>query len=36
MKISVYLRHPKKCDNGNESHSTTGVPKMFPKVTSLG
>jgi hypothetical protein len=31
MKIS------KKCDNGTESYSTTGVPKMFPTVAiSLG
>jgi hypothetical protein len=27
----------KKCDDGTESCSTTGVPKMFPTVaTSLG
>jgi hypothetical protein len=36
-KISGYSRHPKKCDDGTESCSTTGVPKMFPTVAaSLG
>jgi hypothetical protein len=33
MKISGYGRHPsKKCDDGTESCSTTGVPEMFPTV----
>jgi hypothetical protein len=34
MKISGYWRHPKKCDNSNESHSTTGVPNMFWTVAA--
>jgi len=29
MKTSGYWRHPKKCDDGTESYSTTGVPKIF-------
>jgi hypothetical protein len=24
-----------KCDDGTESYSTTGVPKMFPTVAAL-
>jgi hypothetical protein len=36
-KISGYWRHPKKCDEGTENYSTTGVPKMFPTLAaSLG
>jgi hypothetical protein len=34
VKISGYSRHPKKCDNGTESYSTPGVPKMFPTVAA--
>jgi len=30
------LKTSKNCDNGTESHSTTGIPKMFPTgATSL-
>jgi hypothetical protein len=36
-KISGYWTHPKECDNGIESYSTTAVPKIFPTVApSLG
>jgi hypothetical protein len=28
-KISRYCRHPKKCDDSNESYSTTGISKCF-------
>jgi hypothetical protein len=31
-KISGYCSHPTKCDDGSESCSTAGVPKMFPIV----
>jgi hypothetical protein len=33
--FSGYWRHPKKCDDGTESYSTTGVPKIFTKVAAL-
>jgi len=35
MKISVYWRCPKNCDDGAESYSPMGVPKMFPTVAAL-
>jgi hypothetical protein len=36
-KISGYQSHPTKCDDGTESYSITGVPKIFPTmVASLG
>jgi hypothetical protein len=31
------MKMSKKCDDGTESYSTAGVPKMFPSVAaSLG
>jgi hypothetical protein len=35
MKISGYLRHPKKYVDSTESYSTTRVPEMFPAVVAL-
>jgi hypothetical protein len=44
-KIKSALKGPRfqgteniqKCDDGTESYTTTGIPKMFPTVTaSLG
>jgi hypothetical protein len=36
-KIQRHWRHEKECDDGTESCSTTGVPKMFPaEAASLG
>jgi hypothetical protein len=37
MIILGYWRYPNKCDDGTESYSRRGVPKMYPTVaTSLG
>jgi hypothetical protein len=32
QNIEHIKKKKKKCDNGTESYSTTGVPKMFPTV----
>jgi hypothetical protein len=32
----MILKTSEKCDDGIESYSTTGVPKMFPTVAALG
>jgi hypothetical protein len=29
------LKTSKKCDDGTERYSTTGVPKMFPTMTAF-
>jgi hypothetical protein len=35
--LKTSKKKKKKCDGGTESHSTTGIPKIFPAVSaSLG
>jgi hypothetical protein len=31
----VVEKHPRKCDDGTKSYSTTGFLKMFPTVAGI-